>query len=134
MENKNLFQKTGEPFLAETTKIETHHFHSKLLFQKPLLRQIEWRLQNGPFTKSGVLPVTALFFWKICFSFRTSWKELIWCTNDPNVHIRILCKRWSLILGCFSLWVSLKSCRNGKNKICEENVRASFHTRDNFYI
>ena len=27
-----------------------------------MLRQIEWRLQNGPITKSGVLPVTALFF------------------------------------------------------------------------
>ena len=29
-----------------------------------MLRQIEWRLQNGPITKSGVLPVTALFFGK----------------------------------------------------------------------
>ena len=29
-----------------------------------MLRQIEWRLQNGPFTKSGVFPVTALFFGK----------------------------------------------------------------------
>ena len=66
-----------------------------------MLRQIEWRLQNGPITKSGVLPVTALFFWKICSSFRTSEKELIWCTNDANVHIRIFRKRWSLILGCF---------------------------------
>ena len=28
------------------------------------LRQIEWRLQNGPITKSGVLQVTALFFGK----------------------------------------------------------------------
>ena len=42
-----------------------------------MLRQIEWRLQNGPITNSGVLPVTALFFWKICSSFRTSEKELI---------------------------------------------------------
>ena len=41
------------------------------------------------------------FFWKICFSFRTSWKELIWCTNDPNVHICIFCKRWSFTLGWF---------------------------------
>ena len=32
--------------------------------QKPMLRQIEWRLQNGPFTKSGVLPITILFFGK----------------------------------------------------------------------
>ena len=29
-----------------------------------MLRQIEWRLQNGPITKSGVFPVTALFFGK----------------------------------------------------------------------
>ena len=35
-----------------------------------MLRQIEWRLQNG-------------------------------CTNDPNVHIPIFRKRWSLILGSF---------------------------------
>ena len=42
-----------------------------------MLRQIEWRLQNGPLTKSGVLPVTTLFFWKIGSSFRTSQKELI---------------------------------------------------------
>ena len=29
-----------------------------------MLKQIEWRLQNGPNTKSGVLPVTTLFFLK----------------------------------------------------------------------
>ena len=27
-----------------------------------MIRQIEWRLQNGSITTSGVLPVTALFF------------------------------------------------------------------------
>ena len=36
------------------------------------IRQIEWLLQNGPITKSGVLPVTTSFFWKTCSSFRTS--------------------------------------------------------------
>ena len=65
-----------------------------------MLRQIEWRLQNGPITKGGVLPVTTVFFWKICFSFRTL-KELVWCTNDPNINICIFRRRWSLILGCF---------------------------------
>ena len=45
-------------------RLKTHHFYSKLLCQKPILRQIEWRLQNGPITKSGVLPVTTLFFGK----------------------------------------------------------------------
>ena len=30
--------------------------------QKPTLRQIERRVQNGPNTKSGVLPITAFVF------------------------------------------------------------------------
>ena len=29
-----------------------------------MLRQIEWRVQNGPITKSGVLPVTTFVFGK----------------------------------------------------------------------
>ena len=29
-----------------------------------MLRQIEWRQQNGPIAKSGVLPVITLFFGK----------------------------------------------------------------------
>ena len=52
-------------------RLNTHHLYSKLLRQKPMLKQIEWRLQNGPITTSGVLPVTTLFL-KIIFSFRTS--------------------------------------------------------------
>ena len=48
-----------------------------------MLRQIEWRLQNGPITKSGVLPVTTLFFWQIFSSFRASEKELIRCASKP---------------------------------------------------
>ena len=39
-----------------------HHFHTKLLCQKPMLRQIEWGIRNGPITKNGALPVTNLFF------------------------------------------------------------------------
>ena len=38
LENENIFEKTGVPFFS----LKTHHFHSKLLCQKPVLRQIEW--------------------------------------------------------------------------------------------
>ena len=100
LEAKTFFIKLEYCFLVETTKIEKTSFHSKLLCQKLMLRQKESRLQNGPITKSGVLPATTLFFWKICSSFRTSYKELTSCNNDPNVHIRIFRQRWSLILGC----------------------------------
>ena len=68
LENENLFKKPKYRFLVETTKIENTSF----LCQKPMLRLIEWRLQNGPVTKSGALPVTTLLLWKICSSFRTS--------------------------------------------------------------
>ena len=62
------------------------------------LRQIEWWVQNESITKNGVLPVTTLFFWKFCFSLRTSYKELISCTNDPNAHIPFFfCKRCNFI-------------------------------------
>ena len=68
---------------------------------------------NGHIIKNGVFPVTTLFFWKLCFSSRTSYKELIWCTNDPNVHIHTFRKRWSYIWefeSAFYLWVSLTIC------------------------
>ena len=55
------FQKT-EVTLVESTKIENHHFHTILICQKPMLRQIEWGVQNGPITKNGNLPLTTLFF------------------------------------------------------------------------
>ena len=54
---KTFFTKLEYRFLVETTNL-------KLLYQKLMLRQIEWRLQNEPITKSVVLPVTALFFGK----------------------------------------------------------------------
>ena len=41
------------------------------------------------------------------FSLRASYKEWIWCTNYPNFHIHTSRKRWSFILGFFTLWVTL---------------------------
>ena len=43
---KTFFKKLEYRFLVETTKTENTSFPFKLLCQKPLLRQIEWRLQS----------------------------------------------------------------------------------------
>ena len=43
---------------------------------------------------------------------RTSYKELRWCTNYPNVHIHTFHKRWILFESAVSLWVSLKLLRS----------------------
>ena len=110
LENESLFQKTGIPL-----RLKTYHFHTKLPYQKPMLRQTEWWVQNGPITKKGVLPVTTSYFWKSCFNLRTSYKELIWCSNYPNVHIRNFCKRWSFIWWCF-FPVSILKARADREK------------------
>ena len=36
--------------------------HTELTCQNPILRQIEWGVQNGPITKNGLLPLTTSFF------------------------------------------------------------------------
>ena len=51
-------------------------------------------------------------FWKFHFSLRISYKELIWSTNYPNVHIHTFRKRWNLFDGGFSFWVSLAYSRS----------------------
>ena len=109
LENGNLFQKTVVWFFSWKywLRLKMHYFHRKLSCQKPILKQIEWWVQNGPITKNEVLPVTTLFFWKFCFIIRTSFKELIWSTNYPSAHIHAFRKRSSFIWGALSLWVSL---------------------------
>ena len=49
-------------FYLKLLRLKMRYFHTKLLSQKPMLRQIEWWVENGPITKKGVLPATALFF------------------------------------------------------------------------
>ena len=49
-------------FYLKALRLKMHHFHTKLPYQKPTIWQIEWRVQNGPITKCGVLPVTTYFF------------------------------------------------------------------------
>ena len=52
-------------------------------------------------------------FLKILFQFKNPLqKELIWCTNDPNADIPILCKRWSFIWWCFFSMSILKESKD----------------------
>ena len=69
-------------YLLKALRLKTQQFYTKLLCQKAMLMQIEWGVQNEPITKNEDLPVTTLFFRKFCFSLRTSYKEVIWCTNQ----------------------------------------------------
>ena len=63
MKNENFFQDTGVlAFYLKVLRLKTQHFHTKLLCQKQMLRQIKWGEQNGLITEIGVLPVNTSFF------------------------------------------------------------------------
>ena len=42
--------------------MKAQHFHTELLCQNPLLRQMEWGVQNGPITKKELLPMATSVF------------------------------------------------------------------------
>ena len=67
-----------------------------------------WMVKSKLSPRSGIkrghkvfFKKTTLFFRKLCFSLRTSYKELICCTKNSNVHIFTFCKRWSFTWRCF---------------------------------
>ena len=61
-------------FQLKVLRLKTQHFHAKLPCQKPMLRKIKCGLQNEPITKSGVLPLTTLYFRKLNLTIPTSYK------------------------------------------------------------
>ena len=72
---KNFFKKLEYVFLVESIKIENATLPYKTALSEANIKKIEWRVQNGAITRNGVFSVTTLFFWKFCFSLRTSYKE-----------------------------------------------------------
>ena len=69
---KTFFKKLEYRFLVETTKIENTSLPFKTALSEANVKTNGMALQNGPTINNGVLPVNALFFWKICLSFSTS--------------------------------------------------------------
>ena len=63
---KTFFKKLEYRFLVETTKIENTSFPFKTTLPEANVKtnRMKIDLQNQSITRSGVLPVTALFFWK----------------------------------------------------------------------
>ena len=103
-----LFKKLEYRFLVQSTKIESYIWKLRLnatFPYKTALSEANIKTNrvgsNGSITKNEVLPETTLFFQKFCFSLRNSYKELIWCTYDLNVHIHTFEKRWSFVWVCF---------------------------------
>ena len=59
---KSFSKNLSTVFLLKVLALKTQYFHAKLPCQKPMLRQIEWGVQDGPITLNGDFPVTILVF------------------------------------------------------------------------
>ena len=101
LKNANFFKKLECCFLVESTKIDNTTFPYKTALSEAIVKTNRMGVQNWLITKTRVLPVTTFLFRKFCFSLGTSYIELIWCTNHPNVHVHTFQKSWSFTLGCF---------------------------------
>ena len=101
-ETESFFKKLEYRFLAESANIENASFPYKNPLSETNVKTNRIVSTKWTCYKERSLPVTTLFFWKFCFSLRTSYKELFWCTNYPTVHIHTFRKHWSFIWGWFS--------------------------------
>ena len=61
---ETFFKKTEVPFFyLKVLRLKMHHLHTKLLYQKQMLRQIECGVQNEPITKKGDSSVPTFYFY-----------------------------------------------------------------------
>ena len=98
---KTFFKKLGYGFLVETTKIANTSFPFKTALSEANGKTNRMATTKWTYHKECSFVRNYFSFLKILFQFNNSYKELIWCTNDPNVHIHTFCKRWRFILWCF---------------------------------
>ena len=103
---KTFFKKLEYHFLVENTKIENASFP-----YRTALSEANVKTNRMVTTKERIFASNCFIFLKFCFSLRTSYKELILCTNNPNAHIHIFCKRWTFTWRCF-FSMSIHKCIN----------------------
>ena len=56
LKTKPFLKNWSTNFLVKVLLLKAQHLHTKLTRQKPMLRQIEWGVQNRPTTKNADLP------------------------------------------------------------------------------
>ena len=101
LENKKVFKKLYR-FLVEATKIENTSFPFKTALSANV-KTNRIATTKRTYHKEWSCASNYFIFLENLFQCQNlkRLKVLIWCSNDPNVHIHIFRKCWSLILGCF---------------------------------
>ena len=97
---KSFFEKLDFCFLVESTKIEKTSSPSKTVAPEVNVKtngmvSIKWTYHEERSFASNYF-----IFLNFFFRLRSSYKELVWCTNHPNLHICTFCKRWRFMWWC----------------------------------
>ena len=94
---KTLFKILEYRFLVETIKIKNASFPYKIVMSEANVKINRVRSTKSTYHKVRTFASNYFIFWKFSFNLRTSYKELIWCTNYPNIHIHTFRKHASFI-------------------------------------
>ena len=104
LRNENLFQKLEYCFLVESTKneynISKQNYPVRSHVKTNKISSTKWTYHKERGFASNYFIFSKNFQHKN-FSIRTSYKELIWWTNYPNIRIHTFCKCWSFTWRCF---------------------------------
>ena len=111
---KTFFKNLEYHFLVKSTKIENAWFAYKTAISEANAKTNTMVTTKWVCHKEHSLASNYVFSWKICFSFRDSYKELIWCTNYSNVEIHtgkfqtnsFVCSWIIVILSVVTQWKS----------------------------
>ena len=99
---KTFFKKLEYRFLVERTKIENASLPYKTAPSEANVKTNKMVTTKWVYHKERSFANNYfIFFWKFCFSLKTSYKGLICCTNNPSAHICTFRKQWSFIWLCF---------------------------------
>ena len=109
------FKKLEYRFLVESTKIENASSPCKPGISEAIVKRNKMLTIIWTYQKERSFANNYFIFWKFCFSLRTSYAELICCTNNPNDHYCTFCKRWSFIWRCFFAVHCVKSVQIRSN-------------------
>ena len=111
---KTFFKKPDYRFLTESTKIENATFPlktglSEANFKTNRMGSTKWTYYHKEWSFASNSFILFFFLEKFCFSLRTSYKELVRCTNSQISIFILLVSPGVLLGGVFSLWVTLNT-------------------------
>ena len=122
---QTLFKKLEYRFLVESTKIDIATFPYKTALSEANVKANRMGSTKWTYHEKRSFASNYFFFWKFYFSLGTSQKELIWYTNNPNMHIHTFRKRLSFIWG-WSFPVSILKFKNVYSKMFSKGNKLIF--------